>query len=104
MSSMYVSQNRFQVTLNPFNIPFPYMFSPLAIQLAHHNVDHTEQQNEIGDLSAKTHLFQRGDVDEGWSADVITPGIRFPIRDNVESQLTFRGFAATIRLPSRHAN
>ena len=90
MSSMYVSQNCFQVTLNPLRIPFPYIFSPLAIQLAHHNVDDTEQSDEICDLRAQANLLQRSDVDEGWSADMIAPGIWLAVRDHVKAKFTFR--------------
>src|SRR5688500_1332419 len=104
MSSIYVSQNRFQVTLKPLRIPFPYMFSPLAIQLAHHHIDDTEQRDEVRDLIADANLFQRRDVDKRWSANVVAPGIGLAVRDYIKPELAFGGFDAPIGLACRHAN
>ena len=103
MSSIYVFQNRFQVTLNPLRIPFfrTCSSSPLAIQLAHHNIKDTEQGDEIRDLGAETNLLKRGDVDERWSADVIAPRIRLAVRDHVKAEFTFGRFDATIRFTRR---
>src|ERR1041384_2800145 len=99
--------NRLAGRIHPLRIPFPYIIHisfvygafphapalesasytiwELSIQLAHHHIDHAKQQNEVCNLVAKTHLFQRGDVDKRWSADVITPRIRLAVRDRVEA-------------------
>jgi hypothetical protein len=61
----YVFQNRFQVTPKSFKNTFSvHVHLLLAIQLAHHDIEHAEQRDEVRDLGADAHLLEAGDVDE----------------------------------------
>ena len=67
----------------------PSMVYRLTIHFPEHNIYRPQNHHCIRQLVADTHLFQAGQVDKSWGADMVAVGVRLAVADDEEAELAF---------------
>src|SRR5580658_9621744 len=88
----------FAVSASPFSIPSPNIAPPSTIHLTQHNVHTTEDQHYICHILPQAHIFKYRQIDQRRGSHAITVGIAGAIADQVETELAFRCFDASVSL------